>query len=69
MGRLQRIVAALVAACAACAAAIAPAPAQDRVALVMGKTGLTASAARALLEETHGNVRLAIEAAESGGRG
>ena len=40
-----------------------------KVALVMGKTGLTASAARRLLEEVHGNVRLAIETAEGGGRG
>ena len=40
-----------------------------KVALVMGKTGLLASAARALLDEGQGNVRLAIEAAEGGGRG
>jgi N-acetylmuramic acid 6-phosphate etherase len=40
-----------------------------KVALVMGKTGLTATAARTLLDETHGNVRMAIEAAEGGGRG
>lgn len=38
-----------------------------KVALVMGKTGLTASAARTLLDEAHGNVRLAIETAEGGG--
>ena len=40
-----------------------------KVALVMGKTGLTASATRTLLDEAHGNVRLALKAAESGGRG
>jgi N-acetylmuramic acid 6-phosphate etherase len=34
-----------------------------KVALVMGKTGLTASGSRALLEQVHGNVRLALEAA------
>jgi N-acetylmuramic acid 6-phosphate etherase len=38
-----------------------------KIALVMGKTGLTVSAARTLLDEVHGNVRLAIEAAEGGG--
>jgi N-acetylmuramic acid 6-phosphate etherase len=38
-----------------------------KIALVMGKKGLTASAARNLLDEVHGNVRLAIEAAEDGG--
>ena len=40
-----------------------------KVAVVMGKTGLTVSTARTLLDEAHGNVRLAIEAAEGGGRG
>ena len=40
-----------------------------KIAVVMGKTGLTASAARRLLDEAHGNVRLAMEAAEGGGRG
>jgi N-acetylmuramic acid 6-phosphate etherase len=40
-----------------------------KVAIVVGKTGLTASAARKLLDEAHGNVRLALEAAEGGGRG
>jgi N-acetylmuramic acid 6-phosphate etherase len=39
-----------------------------KVSLVMGKTGLPASAARALLNEAHGNVSLAMEAAEGGGR-
>ena len=38
-----------------------------KIALVMGKTGLAASAARMLLDEAHGKVRLALEAAE--GRG
>jgi N-acetylmuramic acid 6-phosphate etherase len=37
-----------------------------KIALLMGKTGLTASAARTLLDEANGNVRLAIEAAEDG---
>jgi N-acetylmuramic acid 6-phosphate etherase len=40
-----------------------------KVAVVMGKTGLTASAARMLLDGARGNVRLAIEAAGGGGRG
>jgi N-acetylmuramic acid 6-phosphate etherase len=40
-----------------------------KVAVVMGKTGLTASAARMLLDGAHGNVRLAIEAVGGGGRG
>jgi N-acetylmuramic acid 6-phosphate etherase len=40
-----------------------------KIALVMGKTGLTASAAHSLLDEARGNVRLAIEATEGGGRG
>jgi N-acetylmuramic acid 6-phosphate etherase len=40
-----------------------------KVAVVMGKTGLAASAARTVLDEVHGSVRLAIEAAEGGGRG
>jgi len=40
-----------------------------KVAVVMGKTGLTASAARVLLDGAHGNVRLAMEAAGGGGRG
>jgi N-acetylmuramic acid 6-phosphate etherase len=38
-----------------------------KIALLMGKTGLTAPAARTLLDGAHGNVRLAIEAAEDGG--
>jgi N-acetylmuramic acid 6-phosphate etherase len=40
-----------------------------KVAVVMGTTGLTASAARTLLDGAHGNVRLAMEAAGGGGRG
>ena len=38
-----------------------------KVALVMGKTGLTASAARASLKVAHGNVRRALEAVGDGG--
>jgi N-acetylmuramic acid 6-phosphate etherase len=37
-----------------------------KTALVMGKTGLTASVERTLLDGAHGNVRRALEAAESG---
>jgi N-acetylmuramic acid 6-phosphate etherase len=40
-----------------------------KAAVVMGKTGLAAPAARTLLDEAHGHVRLAIEAAEGGDRG
>jgi N-acetylmuramic acid 6-phosphate etherase len=38
-----------------------------KIALVMGKTGLAASAARTLLDEAHGKVRLALEAAKDRG--